>query len=596
MRLISKKDFWEGASIIKKGGVLVFPTETSYGLGCDASNQEAVSRIFQIKERSSDKALLFVVPDVSQAKKYLVWDETIDKLAKKFWTASTGIFKRFKRIPPLTIVGKYRGDGLAQGVVAADNTVAVRVTSHPWLKKFCQNINCPLVATSANLSGEKEFYNAGEILKFFKEKNFQPDGIVNAGYLRRNLASTVVKATDAKVKILRQGKAEIPDEWLGNSFGQEKRGAGRIKIFVLLGAFFAAVFFLLYFWQMSLLEIENNSRLSSTYAGVRHQAGEKIYLKTVKGVYLTAYSAGNEKKINQIISLIEKTELNAVVIDIKDYSGLILYDSDLPLVNELKTEDDRLGDLKALVEKLHEHGIYVIARQTVFQDPVLAERRQEWATKNKSNGVWRDNKGLAWVDPTRKEVWDYNLAIAKEATDFGFDEINFDYIRFPSDGKMSQVVYTMGDKTKYQVMAEFYRYLSTGLSRQPVWISFDMFGLVMETIDENDMNIGQRLVDAVDNADFICPMMYPSHYPAGHLGLHNPADYPFQVIVNGMEKGVPFFQDKRAKVRPWIQAFDLGAIYDGTKIRAEIEAVEKYTDAGWLLWNASNRYTDAGLK
>ena len=316
--------------------------------------------------------------------------------------------------------------------------------------------------------------------------------------------------------------------------------------------------------------------------------------REAKGVYLTAYSAGSAAKVDEIISLIDKTELNAVVIDSKDYSGKVLYDSNLELVDELELEENRIGDGRALIKKLHGHDIYVIARQTVFQDPLLAEKKPEWAIKSKAGGLWRDNLKLAWVDPARTEVWDYNVALAKEAIGLGFDEINFDYVRFPSDGDMSQVVYTVIDKPRYEVMADFFNYLNVKLAKQPAYISLDFFGFVMERHD--GLAIGQRLVDAVDEVDYISPMMYPSPYPSGYLRLKNPAANPGAVIENGMKKGTPYFIDKRAQVRPWLQAFNLGAIYDANKIRAQIDQVEKYTKGGWLLWNAANRYTTVGLK
>jgi hypothetical protein len=321
---------------------------------------------------------------------------------------------------------------------------------------------------------------------------------------------------------------------------------------------------------------------------------EKPPHRVAKGVYLTAYSAATPSKMQSILDLIEKTELNSVVIDIKDYSGAVLYDSNVSLLDELGLEDDRLGDVKALITMLHEQDVYVIARQTVFQDPLLAKRKPEWAIASKAGGVWRDHKGLSWVDPTKKEVWDYNVDLAKEAIELGFDEINFDYVRFPSDGNMSLVVYTSGEKPQHETMREFYSYLHESLKDEPAWISLDLFGFVMERHD--GMFIGQRLEDAVDVVDYISPMMYPSHYPAGHLGLENPAAAPALVISNGMEKGAPSFEGKRAQVRPWIQAFNLGAVYDAAKIRAQIDAIESYDNAGWLLWNASNRYSAAGLK
>ncbi|HLD31544.1 MAG TPA: putative glycoside hydrolase [Patescibacteria group bacterium] len=314
--------------------------------------------------------------------------------------------------------------------------------------------------------------------------------------------------------------------------------------------------------------------------------------KNVKGVYLTAYSAGSQKKITEIINLLDRTELNAVVIDIKDYSGLILYDSDLSAVNDWGTEEDRLGNIRGTIARLHKNQIYVIARQTVFQDPILAEKKPEWAIADIRGGLWRDKNGLAWVDPRQKEVWDYNLDIAKEAASLGFDEINFDYVRFPSDGDLS--VADLGSVAKPEVMRDFFVYLSGQFKSTSIPISVDFFGFVMERHD--GLSIGQRLVDAVDQVDYICPMMYPSHYPAGHLGLENPAADPAPVIENGLQKGQGYFVNKRARLRPWLQAFNLGAVYDGEKIRAQIAMTEKYHTAGWLLWNAANIYTEAGLR
>ncbi len=312
-----------------------------------------------------------------------------------------------------------------------------------------------------------------------------------------------------------------------------------------------------------------------------------------KGIYLTAYSASSPQKRQEMIDLITATELNTIVIDVKDYSGNVLYDSQVGVVNTLQLEDNRLGDVAAIVQEFHDAGIYVIARQTVFQDPILAEKRRELSLKSTAGGLWRDHKELAWVDANKREVWKYNMDIAKEVVTFGFDEINFDYVRFPSDGNMATVLYTNGEKEKYDVMGDFYAYIAQEMDGLPVRTSLDLFGFVMERHD--GMSIGQRLEDSVDHVDYISPMMYPSHYPSGHLGLSNPAAYPYQVIDNGMKKGEPWFEGKRAKVRPWIQAFNIGAEYGATNIRAQIDAIEQYDNAGWLLWNASNRYTDAGL-
>lgn len=320
----------------------------------------------------------------------------------------------------------------------------------------------------------------------------------------------------------------------------------------------------------------------------------------VKGIYITAYTTTLPEKMDYLLNLIDETELNSVVIDIKDYTGKLLYDSNVELANKYNLENNILGDVNALIKNLHDRNVYVIARQTVFQDPILAEKKPELAFKKIGGSLWRDYKGLAWVDSSNKEVWNYNVAIAKEAISLGFDEINFDYVRFPSDGNLKNIIYTHNktpetkDKKKYDVMREFFAYLDTNLKDEPAWTSVDFFGFIMERHD--GINIGQRLDDVVDYVDFVSPMMYPSHYPKGHLGLQNPAASPYKVIDNGMAKGLPYFDNKRAKVRPWIQAFNIGAYYGVTNIRAQIDAIEKYDNAGWLLWNASNRYTNAGLE
>ncbi len=319
----------------------------------------------------------------------------------------------------------------------------------------------------------------------------------------------------------------------------------------------------------------------------------KALRQVAKGIYLTASSANNSKKMDEIIRLIDRTELNAVIIDIKDYTGYILYDSQIPMIKELKTKRIVLKNVPALIAKLHEHNIYVIARQTVFQDPILAEKKPEWAIKNKQGGIWHDRKGLSWVDVTRKDLWKYDISIAREVIGLGFDEINFDYVRFPTDGNISNAVIP-ASKERNGVMTGFFSFLSEQLKDEPAYISLDFFGLVME--DHTGMNIGQKIANASDQVDYISPMMYPSHYAKGHLGLANPAASPGKVIDNGMKKGLSLFVDKRAQLRPWLQAFNMGAQYGAKNIRAQIDMVEKYPNAGWLLWNAANRYTEAGLK
>ncbi len=316
----------------------------------------------------------------------------------------------------------------------------------------------------------------------------------------------------------------------------------------------------------------------------------------VKGLYLTAYSAGSEKKINEIIALINTTELNAVVIDLKDYSGQVLYDSKVNLVDKLKLQDNRIKNLDKLLAKLEENNIYTIARISVFQDPLLAQKKPEWAIKSKKGGLWRDKNNLSWVDPANTEVWAYVVSIAKEAARLGFNEVNFDYIRYPTDGRLADIIYGNGTSKRYEVISSFFNYVSEEMKDESVYISADLFGLTTEKKGEDDMSIGQRLGDAVQYFDYVMPMVYPSHYPVGYRGYKNPANYPYEVVYNAMKAGVKQSEGKKAKLRSWIQAFNMGAIYDGAKIKAQIKASDDAGADGWILWNASNRYTKKGLK
>lgn len=313
----------------------------------------------------------------------------------------------------------------------------------------------------------------------------------------------------------------------------------------------------------------------------------------VRGIYLTAASAGNDSYRQKLISNLKKGYINSVVIDIKDYSGYILYDTQVAEVNKIQGKKIRM-DARRVIDDFHAAGIYTIARQTVFQDPVLAEARPELAMHIKAGNIWRDNKNLAWLDPSNEKVWEYNLTISKEAVLLGFDEINFDYMRYPSDGPMSSLDYNLtAGQQKYDVMKNFYKYLSQNLSGLTP-ISIDMFGLVMDNVKDNyDLNIGQRLIDALDYFDDIDPMMYASHYPKTYLGYENSAEHPGEVVAYGLKISQATTTNRRAKIRPWLQAFSIGAVYDREKIKAQIRATEAATStSGWLFWNARNVYAD----
>lgn len=323
---------------------------------------------------------------------------------------------------------------------------------------------------------------------------------------------------------------------------------------------------------------------------------KKPQAREIKAIYLTGYTSGWKARRDELIGHVEDTELNAVVIDIKDASGRVFFDTDLPIVDEIGSEEIRIPDLREWLVELKEKGIYTIARIVVMNDPYLASHKPEIALQAKTGGNWRDYKGQMWVDPTEQYVWDYNLDLAQEAVKIGFDEVNFDYIRFPSDGNIRNIVYSNLDKEeeKYDVMRDFYEYLNKRMSFVPAITSADLFGMTL--VRHDGMNIGQRLEDAAPNFDFIAPMTYPSHYPDGYEGFANPADYPYEIIYRDMVKAQGIMEGKRAKLRPWLQDFDLGAFYGPDKIVAQIKAVNDGGGMGWFLWNASNNYTIAGLQ
>jgi len=322
----------------------------------------------------------------------------------------------------------------------------------------------------------------------------------------------------------------------------------------------------------------------------------KVPEKEIRSIYITSYTASNKNRMEEIIDFIKATELNSVIIDIKDYSGTLAYDSQIEIINQLGNDRDLIKDLPQLIKKLHQQGIYVIARQTVFQDPELTKKKPEWAVKNSvTGGLWYDWKGLSWADASIEEVWNYNLAIAKEAINLGFDEINFDYIRFPSDGPMAQMQFAnLKGRTKAEVMRDFYKFLHENLNDEPAYISGDLFGLTTERND--DMNIGQQLEDAILYFDYVCPMVYPSHYPSGYLNIDNPAASPYPVIKNALEKGqesIAGIENRKGKIRPWLQAFNMGAVYTPAMIDAQIKAAAEAKSYGYFLWNARNVYNYA---
>jgi len=315
---------------------------------------------------------------------------------------------------------------------------------------------------------------------------------------------------------------------------------------------------------------------------------------TVKGIYLTGYTAGNPQDLDALIKLVQSTELNTMVINVKDDDGRVTYKSSLPEVQAVRAATNQIRDIKGLLDQLHAAGIYVIARIVTFKDPPLARAHPDWSVQSKNGGLWYDRRGLAWVDPSNQYVWQYNIALAKEAAMLGFDEIQFDYVRFPTDGPVDLAVFPgMNGHDKTWVISSFLQQVRRVLGPMGVPISADVFGLTTAAAD--DMRIGQHLEDVARYTDYVSPMVYPSHYGPYNYGLPDPDAQPYQTVLRGVGDAVRRLRFFTAQVRPWLQDFTLRHQYGPAEVRAEIEAAYQAGAREWLLWNAANHYTEAAL-
>ena len=317
----------------------------------------------------------------------------------------------------------------------------------------------------------------------------------------------------------------------------------------------------------------------------------------VKGIYMSGVIFNYPKYFQNLVNLVDRTELNALVIDVKDDDGFLSVPVNIPVAQEIKTRVHKGGNAEENIKQLTEKEIYPIARIVVFKDPSLAEGKPELALKKKSGGIWRDRKGLAWVDPHNKDVWKYAVDVAKEAAKLGFREIQFDYVRFPTDGDVENAVYPYANgKAKEDIILEFLTYAKTELESYNVFLAADVFGLTTLTLD--DMGMGQKYEKVITQVDYICPMVYPSHYGPGNYGFKNPNAYPYEIVkrslLDAQKKSATV--ENTSIIRPWLQDFNLGSPkYGPEQVRAQIKGTY---DAGleeWILWNAGNRYTEEAL-
>lgn len=333
----------------------------------------------------------------------------------------------------------------------------------------------------------------------------------------------------------------------------------------------------------------------------------------VKGIFLTGNSLGYNARFNKLLNLVKETEVNTMVIDVKDDLGVLTYKSDSKLANSIGANKivkiSNREVFKEKMKKLLDNGVYPIARIVTFKDKVAGKSRPDLTIKTQNGNVWRDNKGNAWLNPYNKEAWEYPIELAEEAALLGFKEIQFDYVRFPTDGNRSIIDYgEIGqEKTKAQAISSFLKYARKRIEKKGAYVSADVFGDIINV--KKDSGIGQNLETLGESVDILCPMVYPSHYALGSYGVRYPDSKPYAIVNEAMERAINRLEsvdkEKRAIIRPWLQDFsapwlkrDYGSHYTpyGPKqIRAQIQATY---DAGleeWIFWSASNRYTESAF-
>ncbi|MFH1724453.1 MAG: putative glycoside hydrolase [Elusimicrobiota bacterium] len=312
--------------------------------------------------------------------------------------------------------------------------------------------------------------------------------------------------------------------------------------------------------------------------------------KPVRGVHLTAWAAGAASARRRFLDRISGTLVNAVVVPVKETDGRV-YIPGVASAHAHGTTRVAIPRPREMLADMKERGLYTVARIVVFKDDTLPRKRPEWGVHDVTGGLWKNAKGVAWVDPYRKEVWEYNLDVALHAVNLGFDEVQFDYIRFPSDGDIRRCLYSRADHssgTAVEVLTAFLRYAHDRLAPSGTPMSVALFGLT--TSAKGDMGIGQDLDTMADLVDSLSPMMYPSHYAKGAYGLKDPNREPYKIVLWGLRDAKRRLGRSAYKLRPYLQDFSLGFRYGPEQVRAELMAARDQGIDSWIFWNPQNRY------
>lgn len=314
-----------------------------------------------------------------------------------------------------------------------------------------------------------------------------------------------------------------------------------------------------------------------------------------RGLHVTGWIAGGKNSFQKLIDVCNKTEINTLCIDIKDSDGVVSYDTSVPLERKVHASRKCIANIQSVIKKMQDNNIYPIARIVVFKDPILASAVPSLAVQNPNGSVWKDHRGISWANPYDQRVWDYNVDIAIECAKLGFKEIQWDYVRFPSDGRVSQCTYPGRDKkTESQVIESFLKHARKRLEPYGVVMSADIFGLT--SLVKHDMGIGQTIQLIAKNVDYICPMVYPSHYALGEYHIPNPNKAPYRTVLLSLGDAVKKVKGTNCKIRPWLQDFSLyGVHYGPAEIAAQRKAAKEVGLTEFILWNPRCKYTTSSL-
>lgn len=312
---------------------------------------------------------------------------------------------------------------------------------------------------------------------------------------------------------------------------------------------------------------------------------------TVKALYLSFWRASNNSpRLKEILEIIEKTEINSIVVDVKSEYGSTSYKTSFEKANGYGAHNDRTNrDIEQFMKLMKSKNIYTIARIVTFKDELQASNNPEYAIKKSDGTLWRNHDEMAWVDPFDKRAHEYTVSIAEDAARVGFDEINFDYIRFPAkDGLSFSKESTQ--ESRVEAISEFLKLAQNRLRKYGVFISVDTYGNICW--EDHDMGIGQMIEPLARYADYIAPMLYPSGFAKGSFGLENPSEHPHAVIYRSLKNIEDQIESKR--LRPWLQSFKDYAHrkieYNYFEINEQIRAAADTNTSGWMLWSPSSRY------